>query len=128
MFFFYGSLRPGCYNFDRFALNEEEIATVIDKEVSISGYDLFSLGMYPAVKKSKDEDKKLIGSLVYIENPIVAKQIHYMEINAGYIEKKVLVYSESKQEYVEASLYLYEGNVKEENIVENGDWLTKVKV
>lgn len=105
----YGSLRVGEYNFNRLSKfgKLEHVATT-----SIQGYDLYSLGPYPAVKEGNGTI--VVDILEADDNSFRA--IDGMEKGAGYVSKVIDYNGE------DATLYLYTGYVDQNRLVESGDW------
>jgi gamma-glutamylcyclotransferase (GGCT)/AIG2-like uncharacterized protein YtfP len=107
---FYGSLRKvEGYNFGRCGKQK------YIKTLTLDGYDLYSLGAYPAVVDGKG---KVVVELHEIPNAQTAEYIRQMELGAGYEERVVNV------DDVDAYLYVYKGNnrLNPELKVEHGDW------
>jgi gamma-glutamylcyclotransferase (GGCT)/AIG2-like uncharacterized protein YtfP len=77
---FYGSLRPGEYNYHRLRLAENSIHLGIHK---IPGFKMFSLGGYPYIMKATDDDV-IVVDLMEITSPTIEGYIDRMEIGAGY--------------------------------------------
>lgn len=75
--FFYGSLKPGFYNFHGL----EKTVTVVQKDI-VEGYTLVGLGSYPGAIAGTPEDH-VVGFVVDVPNA-QAKGIDDMERRAGY--------------------------------------------
>ncbi len=104
---FYGSLKSTGYNFNRF------FGQKLLKDITLQGYDLYSLGQYPAACKGQGSIKV---ELHEIEEDTY-ESIQSMERGAGYEESFI------ELDGVKASIFLMnpehlEGRSK----VENGDW------
>lgn len=105
----YGSLRKGEYNFNSFP-SAKHIKTT-----TIKGWDLYSLGPYPGVKPGEGT---LTVDVIQVNNKDY-EYIRNMELGAGYDEIDI------KVEDVEGKFYPFNGIVNQENLVENGDWLSR---
>lgn len=110
----YGSLRKGEYNYEYFKQGLEYIKTV-----EIPNYKLYSLGAYPGIKESKNSS--IICDLMKVTDSKYGDGIHRMELGAGYSYRVINV------DGVEAIIYPYEGNIREEDLVESGDWSKYLK-
>jgi len=109
--FVYGSLRPGQYNFNRF--NKNGFIKVIEEDVIVEGFAMYSLGSYPGIKRK--EDSSIVCTLISLPER-EADYIEDMEISAGY-EKTTVDY---KGESI--PIYLYLDEVYERDLVKEGDW------
>lgn len=107
----YGSLRKDEYNYNYFKSGLEFIRTL-----ELPGYLLYSLGAYPGIKKTEDNLKTLEVDLFKVTNPSVGQSIKRMELSANYSIEEVNI------EEGKATLYLYNGKISEENLVESGNW------
>lgn len=113
---FYGSLRKGEYNESYFNKGGFNFIST----VKIPGYKLYSLGVYPGIKRG-DKSDFIICDAVQIEDKELFTSIHLMELSAGYSVDNIKLNLNSKEEsYV---LYVYDGKVEEECLVESGDWV-----
>lgn len=109
----YGSLRPGCYNFDRFAANYK----ITDLgEVEVPGFELFSLGPYPGIK----EGNGVLTCNILEVSEECHEHIKAMELGANYTEEMVNIEGE------ELPIYVYQGHVSRDNKVITGDWVEYV--
>ena len=104
---FYGSLKRGKYNYQRFPGQE------FVQNVQLPGYDLYNLGPYPAACAG---DGVLQAELHEI--PLaVFNLIHRMEIGAGYYEAEVKVNDEP------VSIFLMPANrLKKSEKINSGAW------
>lgn len=106
----YGSLRNGMYNNSRiFGSNREPIETIV-----MEGYDLYSLGSYPAIKKG---DNKVVMELLEVSEEEY-ERIERMELGAGYITE----YSEEYKAYFWVYKDAYDF-LKTKKPIESGDWV-----
>ena len=112
----YGSLRKGAYNFEYF--NQKYDLKYVET-LEIKGYDLYSLGPYPAIIKGKN---KLTVDLLRCDRD-TRILIDGMEHGAGYHSREMMVFSEVLQESVYVILYVYGGELEGLQKVENGDWI-----
>lgn len=110
----YGSLRKGEYNYEYFKEGLEYVKTV-----QIPNYKLYSLGSYPGIKKSNGNN--IICDLMKVTDEKYGNSIDRMELGAGYSSTLVDI------EGVKAILYPYEGSVREEDLVDSGDWSKHLK-
>lgn len=117
--FVYGSLRKGEYNFDRFVeIYGKDSIKVVDTNVTLFGYRLYSLGPYPGLKPANEEDTKsfVVGDILEVSQQAF-NSITAMELGAGY-------YIEVKEIKDHACvIYLYNGTTNEKNFVKEGDWI-----
>lgn len=113
---FYGSLRPNHYNF-------REGLKVIEDNITLEGYQLFSLGAFPAAVKTGDPNDKLIVTLTEIPATNVERSIDAMEIGAGYKYEEVEVKGENYGIYVYEKVHDFMKDRK----VESGNWSTHSK-
>jgi len=112
----YGSLRVGEYNHDSFKRQYKEGYKYV-KSLELDGYDLYSLGSYPGIKEGSG---KLKVDLFECSKECYMS-IRGMELGAGYSEKVI------ELEEGGAVLYLYDHSVKQDRIVEDGDWVNRNK-
>ena len=107
----YGSLRKGEYNFDRFP-GLKWLGTY-----QLQGYKLYSLGPYPGIKHTGNNTDLLTVDLIDCGSSKTKETIDNMELGAGYSKKELTLESGTK-----GTLYLYDGNINESNLVPSGDW------
>jgi len=108
----YGSLRKGEYNYDRFQEYYPGHIKYIGTEV-IKGFDLFSLGSYPGVKKSDNPEQSLVIDVLEVSDSCYSS-ISAMEHGAGYDSVDVTINGEV------CTIYEYMGNKR--TPIESGDW------
>lgn len=108
----YGSLRNNEYNFQRFKDYFPDGIEFV-KTTTVKGFDLHSMGSYPGIKESKDENKELVVDVMHCTNQCF-HAINSMELGAGYTTKDVEVDGEPH------TIYVYKGNLN--NPVISGDW------
>jgi gamma-glutamylcyclotransferase (GGCT)/AIG2-like uncharacterized protein YtfP len=111
---FYGSLKSGMYNFDRFGKGTQKYV----KTVKLDGYELYNLGAYPGLTKGKG---KVTFELHEVDDKAF-EHIKQMELGAGYREETVNV------DGIPATLYIYEnkyGRLTDKDKVESGNWVEK---
>ena len=109
----YGSLRVGHYNYRGLSTMTDHLGTY-----ALPGYKLYSLGPYPGIKEASPDDIIEVDVLALDDN--LKNSIDRMEIGAGYSIKKVQIADH------ECDLYIYNGTVKEENLVKSGNWNEKL--
>lgn len=119
----YGSLRKDNYNYEYFKSifksNFEYISTT-----SITGYKLYSLGSYPAIKETGNVEDVLVVDLIQVSDH-VKQYIDDMEFGAGYkIVPKIIQIEGSTYP---CEIYVYRYDVDEQNLVESGDWTKFLK-
>lgn len=112
----YGSLRKGEYNYEYFKNGMEYVKTV-----EIPNYKLYSLGAYPGIKESNNNEDILICDLMKITDESCGEGVHRMEVGAGYSYKTINI------DGIDATIYPYEGNVRDEDLVVSGDWSKYLK-
>lgn len=103
----YGSLRKGQYNFNYFPSLKHV------KTTTIKGYDLYSLGAYPGVKKG---DGTLVVDLLEVHDDRDFSNIRGMEVGANYTPIELEI------DGIKGEFYLYNGYVDPSRKVESGDW------
>lgn len=115
----YGSLRPGCYNFDRVAgIFGADSIKPLGTHV-VKGFALYKVNdSYPGVKKS--EHHQLTVDLVEV-TPLAYEFIRRMELGANYAEETITV------DGVEAIIYTYDGTIQQFNLIKEGDWVNFAK-
>lgn len=121
----YGSLLSGLGNH----------RVIEDKETTLKGtmetkpeYSLYDLGYYPGLKEEGTTSIKLE---IYEVNDRISKNVEALE---GYYPDEPATFYDKKTidtPWGEASIYIYVPNVREDRLVESGDWkehyLNKVK-
>ncbi len=111
--FVYGSLKKGCFNH---SLISENLRNKLIRKGFITGYKMYLLQSYPAIKSASSEDKIVVE--LYSLTDEVFDQIDDMEQRAGYVS------IESKDDAgKQGVLYIYNGKVKKENIIPFGEWI-----
>lgn len=110
----YGSLRKGEYNYDSF---KEEYGDDFQfvKELTLEGYKLYSLGVYPGIKKTNNKEDVLVVNKIQLSEEAY-RDVDWMEIGAGYSRETINVDGD------DCTLYIYDGHVRDTDLVENGDW------
>jgi len=109
----YGSLRKGEYNYNRFKQLFPDIK-VVDTTITITDFALYDLQFgYPGIKREKDA--KLVVDILEV-NDMCEDMLDNMELGAGYHIEYIKIKNET------IKIYVYDGKVKDEHIVENGDW------
>ena len=111
----YGSLRKGQGNAAYRDVGYDYIGTS-----TIEGWDLYSLGPYPAIKKSENKKKPLVVDIFKCSNE-QKKSIDRMELGAGYEIEKLNVSVDNKE--YNCDIYKYLGRVEKDKLVINGDWV-----
>lgn len=119
----YGSLRKGNYNYEAFknyfGSNFKYVSTT-----KITGFKLYSLGAYPAIKKSGSIDDELVVDLIQVSDS-VKDEVDAMELGAGYKIVSKIIQIEGTT--YPCDIYVYEYGVNEQNLVKSGDWTNFLK-
>jgi len=113
---FYGSLKKGFYNYDRFNSFGKQIFV---SDIELPGYDIYSLTHFPAVC----EGKGTIKAEIHIMDIEVYRRVFSMEIGSGYVEEMVEVNGESYSLFVmpKCNIEAYRGT-----LIESGEWREKI--
>jgi gamma-glutamylcyclotransferase (GGCT)/AIG2-like uncharacterized protein YtfP len=111
LYAFYGSLRRGLHNYERF-----EPHLRYQFSCWIKGYQLYSFGEFPfAVKTNKDDDKILV-EIFEINDVDTQKQIDDLELGYGYLMEVIMIDKQS------VKIYLLEKNTNYPLVI-GGDWV-----
>lgn len=110
----YGSLRKGEYNFERF---EDYFPNQMNYlgTVETPGYKLYSLGSYPGIKATDDDNFMLTVDKLEVSEECF-QAIDGMEKGAGYTTNTITL---PDGDY---TIYVYQGRVSERELVHSGDW------
>ena len=111
---FYGSLRNGMYNHGYFKNGLEYLGTE-----TITGFKLFSLGSYPCIIETGNEEDTVVVDLFNADNA-TATRIHSMERGAGYDYKDIEINGK------DFGIYTYTRdslNALSDRHVPGGDWV-----
>ncbi len=111
--FVYGSLKKKFFNH---SLIEDNRRNRFIRKGTVEGYKLYILWSYPAIKTATPTD--LISVELYSLTDEVFEKIDRMEQNAGYHPVEVV-----DDKGKEGVVYVYEGAVKEENLIPHGVWM-----
>lgn len=115
----YGSLRKGEYNY-----SSDELTYISTKQ--IKGYKLYSLGSYPGIKFTGNENDILTCDLMEVKNIQSSNSIDYMELGAGYSINPIIV--EDNGTLYPCKIYEYQHSVKENELVSHGDWTKRNEI
>ena len=108
--FVYGSLRKGFYNYKSCGLDKAKFLG----EGFISGFKMFSLGSYPCVVKSNDDNDVIFGEIYEVDD---VTKIRNMELGAGYFEEEIIING------IKAKIYVFnENKLHKKILVEGGIW------
>lgn len=108
---FYGTLRRG------FSLHEQFKAHLIYRgETLLSGYAMYDLGAYPMIVETNSSQDRVVAELFEIKDAEIFKQIHNIELEAGYLFKQIEVNGKS------FGIYYYPEIIFGSNRVISGDW------
>lgn len=112
LFAFYGSLRRGMDNYNKYKSVLEFITCT-----RIPGFTLYSLSAYPYAVKSEDRLETIVIEIFRIKGKEGRDKIHQLEVGAGYILEFIEVNDQS------VGIYLFEraGNNPK---VKSGDWVS----
>ena len=100
-FGFYGSLRKGFYNYDRFKLDKN--AKFIEA-IELQGYAMYDLGSYPAIKKTNEDSDNVYLEIYEIKDNYISDMIDRMELGAGYTAKDISIKGDKVRIYVMAHI------------------------
>lgn len=116
----YGSLRIGEYNYERFVdIFGKTSITTVEKTKVIDGFDLYSLGSYPAI--TRGSNKLTVDILEVTDN--VHNSIKAMELGAGYDEETIHI-----ENIGDVVIYTYPKEyLDSRRLVESGDWSNYLK-
>jgi gamma-glutamylcyclotransferase (GGCT)/AIG2-like uncharacterized protein YtfP len=114
LYAFYGSLRNGEYNHNHFKSGMEFLRTV-----EVPGFKLYSLGSFPCVIRTDNEDDKLTVDLFVVTGDWESR-IHRMELGAGYSYDEITVEGDNYGIYTyPSSSHAY----LRDRFVPGGDWV-----
>lgn len=113
---FYGSLRSGQYNFNRFGPGTQKYI----KTLRIPGFKMVNLGYYPCVTESDNLQDEITVELHEVSEG-AAEKIYFMEKGAGYLPKYIEIDGEKCVIYFCTPEFIKQSG-KENNIIESGDW------
>ena len=117
-FAFYGTLRQGQGN-HRWSV-AKDVGANFDGEHVIRGYKMYSLGGYPFVTPTYNEDDSIVVELYELTDPGIINSIHGMETGAGYRVEEITVDDKTYNMYVQPARSGYYAEVP------NGDWVAYV--
>lgn len=112
----YGSLRKGCYNYTAFLRFFGSSNFRWIKEMKIKGFQLYSLGVYPAVKIGTPEDELTI-DIIQVSQAAYDR-ILGMERGAGYEELSLVIPPFNE----DITIFIYTEIVYQVMRVKDGDW------
>lgn len=114
--FVYGTLKKG---FGNHAVIESIDSKFLDFGM-IKGYDIYSLGAFPAVKDSNDKESFVMGELYHMDNLLATDMLEgYPHM---YNRKKTNVYTRDNG-IQEAWVYIYNGDLKDKKPLESKEWV-----
>jgi gamma-glutamylcyclotransferase (GGCT)/AIG2-like uncharacterized protein YtfP len=119
----YGSLLTGLGNHGLLSRQMEAGNARLVGEDRIKGFDLYAVSSYPGIKRSENPEKE-VKVEVYEVNDAALANVRALE---GYNphSSSNFFYDEVQtptEDHGEISVYLYMPRVREEALVENGDW------
>lgn len=117
-FAFYGTLRGGQYNFNRFIKDSGK--TFEGKEV-LKGYKMFSFGAFPFVVPTGNEEDVIVVELYEVPDELVCRSINMMELGAGYGVEEVTINDKVYWLYVYPNNWEYSKRGYPE--IPGGDWV-----
>jgi gamma-glutamylcyclotransferase (GGCT)/AIG2-like uncharacterized protein YtfP len=112
LYAFYGSLRLGMGNYNRFKDGLEFL-----RKVELRGFKLFSLTDYPYAIATENREDCMVVELFKITNAKTEELIHQVEMDAGYIFTNIEI---AKQKF---GIYLFTEAKANDVWVESGDWV-----
>lgn len=118
----YGTLRKG--NHANWSLKK---ATFLS-EVRVPGFDMFSLGHFPGIKKRPDNKLGIVGEIYEIPDEEVDNIISHLDYYEGYFPdnkaRSLYLREEIDVEGHPTMLYVYNGQVEEKWVepIASGDW------
>src|SRR6266516_2276198 len=92
---FYGSLRQGMYNHERFKSHLE-----YQFREPVGGFNLHALARYPVAVKSDSENDRIVVEVFKITDVETENKIHQIEIDAGYYFEEINVREISARIYL----------------------------
>jgi gamma-glutamylcyclotransferase (GGCT)/AIG2-like uncharacterized protein YtfP len=108
---FYGSLRKGMINYERYKDGLEYLFSA-----RLKGFRLFSMGEYPCAVEAPGSENSIVVEVFKVKNPAIEREIYDMELSVGYHFKEVRI----NHQLVGIYLYAAAGNYPE---VIGGDWV-----
>lgn len=115
----YGTLRLNQGNYERILKNNSKHI----KTINIPGFEMFSLGGFPGIKRSNDESSTIVADLFEVSCPETKRRLDMLEgynkeTDSGmYLRRKVELHNE---EDCEIYIWNYEDRGP---VIENGDWV-----
>ena len=119
--FFYGSLRKGEYNFERFAQQWPGALREIGTGV-IAGWSLVDLGSYPSIVPA-GLDSSVFGEVYEVSDAVFA-HVETLEAEADYRRHTVEVHVAGEAAPVQAYVYGFSRpeEIADRRRIESGDW------
>ena len=111
----YGTLRLDQGNYNWCLKNQEGVRHVETK--TISGYDMFSLGGFPGIKKSNGD---IVVDIFEVDNPNVEQNLDGLE---GYNENNLEGSMYVKDKTDEGEFIYIWNSAREGQKIEDGDWV-----
>lgn len=111
LYAFYGSLRKGMGNHERYKDGLEYLFTD-----TLAGFQLYALPGYPYAVKTASPGDFITVEVHRVINPATEHAIHDLEIGVGYVYDEVLVRGHT------VGIYIFE-KPGTEPLVEGGDWV-----
>lgn len=124
--FVYGSLRKDEYNYHRFMTLFPGELKLLQTEVYLKGFELYSFGAYPGIVRSDNDNCFVIGDVLRVSDN-VSKKVDDMELDAGY----KYMYLELEEYGPIMKFYPYDQPLefmrKNYERIESGDWSNYLK-
>jgi gamma-glutamylcyclotransferase (GGCT)/AIG2-like uncharacterized protein YtfP len=111
LYAFYGSLRQGMLNHERF-----RHALHYRYTESITGYRLHAMEHYPYAVHTGRSDEVLVAEVYHVIDSRVEQAIHELELDVGYSYAEVMIRNQS------TGIYVFE-SAGPEPLVQGGDWV-----
>lgn len=115
----YGTLRLNQGNYKRILKNNSKHI----KTVNIPGFEMFSLGGFPGIKRSNDKNSTIVADIFEVSCPETKRNLDYLEgynkeTDSGmYLRRKIKLQNEN-----DCEIYIW--NYEDRGVViEDGDWV-----
>lgn len=116
LFAFYGTLRREMTNYRVYQSGMKFV-----ESITLSGFQLYSLGDYPYAVRCKDEKSTIQAELFEVFDPTTAHEIHLMEIASGYY------YDEVQHKRKSYGIYLFSAAQTSDELIISGDWVSYIR-
>lgn len=110
-FAFYGSLRRGMYNYDKYRDHLDYQCTQ-----KLEGFCLYAVKDYPIAVKTGNSNDQITIEIFKINNKTTELNIHSLELSAGYYLDTLLINN------INTGIYLFE-HPHNYSLIKDGDWV-----